>query len=141
VLAAARRVPGAAAAVTGRLDVEAALARRDYMTSSWDDAGQEPWLRTTRSTCSGHRPAGRPATGRGHAADGTVTRLTARRAIVLAPDQGLHAPIDAWPSPALDQRGSDGAEGVPARLIVLGGGAVGVEMAQAIKRLGASRSP
>src|SRR3954463_8558872 len=44
VIAAARRVPGAAAAVTGPVDVAAALARRDYMTSSWDDAGQERWL-------------------------------------------------------------------------------------------------
>src|SRR5690349_19415488 len=40
VLAVARRVPGAAEAVTGRIDVAAALARRDYMTSGWDDAGQ-----------------------------------------------------------------------------------------------------
>src|SRR3954463_12108349 len=39
VIAAARRVPGAAEAVTGRIDVDAALARRDYMTSSWDDKG------------------------------------------------------------------------------------------------------
>src|SRR5436305_2930534 len=44
VIAAARRVPGAAAAVTGPVDVAAALARRDSMTSSWDDAGQERWL-------------------------------------------------------------------------------------------------
>src|SRR3954463_13634942 len=44
VLAAARRGPGAASAVVGPLDVAAALARRDYMTSSWDDAGQERWL-------------------------------------------------------------------------------------------------
>src|SRR5437764_5628069 len=40
VLAAARRVPGAAAAVTGTVDVPAALARRDYMTSGWRDEGQ-----------------------------------------------------------------------------------------------------
>src|SRR3954453_9997281 len=39
VLAAARRVPGAAAAVTGPLDLPAAFARRDYMTSSWSDRG------------------------------------------------------------------------------------------------------
>ena len=44
VLAAARRVPGAATAVTGGVDVEAALARRDWMTSGWDDAGAVPWL-------------------------------------------------------------------------------------------------
>src|SRR6266511_3150296 len=44
VLAAARRAPGAAEAVTGGPDAAAALAQRDYMTSDWDDAGQVPWL-------------------------------------------------------------------------------------------------
>src|SRR5271165_10089 len=44
VLATARRVPGAAEAVTGKVDVAAALARRDYMTSDWDDDGQVRWL-------------------------------------------------------------------------------------------------
>src|SRR5919107_1635381 len=43
-VAAARRVPGASAAVTGSIDVAAALAQRDYMTSSWNDEGQLPWL-------------------------------------------------------------------------------------------------
>jgi hypothetical protein len=32
LLAAARRVPGAAQAVTGRIDMAATFARRDYMT-------------------------------------------------------------------------------------------------------------
>src|SRR5438270_11123321 len=44
VVAAALRVPGAAQAVTGSIDVAAALAQRDYMTSGWDDTGQLPWL-------------------------------------------------------------------------------------------------
>src|SRR5436190_6794526 len=44
VLAAARRVPGAAEAVTGSVDVKAAFAQRDYMTSSWSDRTQTPWL-------------------------------------------------------------------------------------------------
>src|SRR5881398_519368 len=44
VLAAARRVPGAAEAVTGQVDAAAAFAQRDYMTSSWSDAGQVSWL-------------------------------------------------------------------------------------------------
>src|SRR5437660_10056233 len=43
-IAAARRVPGAAEAVTGSLDVSAAFARRDEMVSNWDDTGQLPWL-------------------------------------------------------------------------------------------------
>jgi dihydrolipoamide dehydrogenase len=44
VLAAARRVPGAAQAVTGRIDVAAAFARRDYMTGGWHDDSQLAWL-------------------------------------------------------------------------------------------------
>ncbi len=44
VVAAARRVPGAAEAVTGPVDASATFAQRDYMTSSWSDAGQLPWL-------------------------------------------------------------------------------------------------
>src|SRR2546430_1693557 len=43
-VAAARRVPGAAEAVTGPIDVEAAFAQRDYMTSDWSDRTQTPWL-------------------------------------------------------------------------------------------------
>src|SRR5215213_1665429 len=50
VIAAARRVPGAAEAVTGKIDVQAALAQRDYMTSNWDDAGQVPWLEDNQIT-------------------------------------------------------------------------------------------
>src|SRR5947199_629180 len=44
VVAAARRVPGAAEAVTGSIDVAAAFAQRDYMTSNWTDGGQVKWL-------------------------------------------------------------------------------------------------
>src|SRR6266511_2084955 len=43
-VAAARRVPGAVEAVTGAVDPVAAFAQRDYMVSSYDDAGQVPWL-------------------------------------------------------------------------------------------------
>src|SRR5215213_7348449 len=45
VLAAARRVPGAAAAVTGRVDAGRALARRDEMVGGWSDDGALSWLR------------------------------------------------------------------------------------------------
>ena len=44
VIAAVRRVPGAAEAVTGAIDVEAAFAQRDYMTSDGSDRTQTPWL-------------------------------------------------------------------------------------------------
>src|SRR4051794_21323842 len=140
VIAAARRVPGAAEAVTGVIDVPAALARRDYMTSNWDDAGQVPWLeqngitlvRGTARLAGPHRVEVTDSAG-------AVQRLTARRAVVLAtgtkaalpPIPGL-AEVKPWTN-----REVTALTAVPRRLIVLGGGAVGVEMAQAVKRLGA----
>src|SRR4051794_15898896 len=44
-IAEASRVQGAAQAVTGRLDVRAAMARRDEVVHHLDDDGQMPWLR------------------------------------------------------------------------------------------------
>src|SRR5512133_2941193 len=44
VLAEVRRVPGAAAAVTGPIDVEAVLGWRDDLTSHWHDDSQVNWL-------------------------------------------------------------------------------------------------
>ncbi len=73
------------------------------------------------------------------AADGSVRRLTARRGVVLAtgsrssssPVDGL-ADIRTW-----DNRDVTTAKDIPERLLVLGGGVVGCEMAQAYRRLGA----
>src|SRR5438270_8016368 len=44
ILAETRRIPGAAEAVTGELDVPAVLARRDEVIHDLDDSGQLPWL-------------------------------------------------------------------------------------------------
>src|SRR5437899_1617077 len=89
VIAAARRVPGAAQAVTGPIDVVAALAWRDSMTSNWNDEGQLPWLEERGITLV--RGAGRLADERvvevTHG-DGSGRRLTARRAVVLATGTG-----------------------------------------------------
>jgi pyruvate/2-oxoglutarate dehydrogenase complex dihydrolipoamide dehydrogenase (E3) component len=139
VLAAARRVPGAAQAVTGHLDVDAAFARRDYMTAGWDDQGQLPWV--AEKGIQLFRGVGRLAGERAvdvEAADGTTSRLTARRAVVLATGTSALIP----PIPGLrevgpwDNRTATSAKELPRRLLVLGGGAVGLELAQAFKRLG-----
>src|SRR4051794_32561953 len=75
VLAAARRVPGAAGAVTGPVDVPAVLARRDYMTSSWDDGGQERWLADHGvAPGRGSRRAARPPPRRGGGGPGPDAR-------------------------------------------------------------------
>jgi dihydrolipoamide dehydrogenase len=139
VLAAARRAPGAAQAVTGQLDSVAAFAQRDYMTSNWHDDGQVSWLAGEGIDLV--RGVGRLTGVRAvevEAADGTVQRLSAARAVVLA--TGTHPAIP--PIPGLreagpwDNRAVTSVKELPQRLVVLGGGAVGVEMAQAYKRLG-----
>jgi dihydrolipoamide dehydrogenase len=139
VLAAARRAPGAAEAVTGRLDVPAAFARRDYMTSGWHDDGQARWLESTGIALI--RGTGRLTGERAvevQAAGGIVLRLRAARAVVLATGSTALIP----PVPGLaearpwDNRAATSAKEVPRRLLVLGGGAVGAEMAQAFRRLG-----
>ncbi len=139
VLAAARRAPGAAQAVTGHLDSAAAFAQRDYMTSHWRDDGQLSWLESKGIDLV--RGAGRLAGERVvevEAADGTTRRLSAAQAVVLATGTGPLIP----PIPGLreaspwDNRTITSAKELPRRLLVLGGGAIGAEMAQAFKRLG-----
>src|SRR5215467_1257689 len=139
VLAAARRAPGAAEAVTGWLNTGTALAQRDYMTSGWRDDGQVSWLEGEGIDLV--RGTGRLAGERAvevEAADGTVRRLSAARAVVLATGTRSAVP----PIPGLreacpwDNRAVTSAKELPGRLVVLGGGAVGAEMAQAYKRLG-----
>ena len=139
VLAAVRRVPGAAEAVTGRLDAAAAFAQRDYMTSDWNDAGALDWVEQEGIELV--RGSGRLAGARNVAvelADGGRRSLTARRAVVLAVGSAPSIP----PVPGLaearpwDNRGATGATEVPGRLVVLGGGPVGCELSQAFRRLG-----
>lgn len=140
VLAAARRVPGAREAVTGEIDVAEALARRDEITSNWDDRYQQQWVENAGvslvrgvGALAGTRRV--DVTG----PDGDVAHLEARHAVVLAtgtvaavpPITGLRD-IRIW-----DNRGATEAKDIPRRLLVLGGGVIGVEMGQAFRRLGA----
>ena len=138
VLAAARRVPGAAEAVDGSLDAAAAFAQRDYMTSSWSDEGQVSWLDGVGATLvRGHgRLAGERVVDVEQ--DGSTTRLEARRAVVLAAGTGPFLPPIPGLAEALAWTNREATQGsrVPTRLLVLGGGAVGVELAQAYRRLG-----
>ena len=138
-LAAAWRAPGAAEAITGRLDVAAAFAQRDYMTAGWRDDGQLRWLESKGIGLI--RGTGRLTGERAvevETADGAIRCLRADIAVVLATGSSPVIP----PIPGLsearpwDNRAATSAKEVPRRLLVLGGGAVGVEMAQAFKRLG-----
>jgi dihydrolipoamide dehydrogenase len=138
VLAAARRVPGALEAVNGGIDANSAFAQRDYMTSNWSDDGQVEWLNGIGATLvRGHgRLIGERAVE--VTLNGATKRLEARRAVVLATGTGpLLPPIDGL-ADAMAWTNREATQGstVPEQLLVLGGGAVGVELAQAYRRLG-----
>ncbi|RBY94658.1 pyridine nucleotide-disulfide oxidoreductase [Blastococcus sp. TBT05-19] len=139
VLAEARAVPGAAAAVTGEQDVAATLARRDSFTSNWDDASQVEWLESAGIDLL--RGTGRLDGERTVVVtddEGGTVRLTARHAVAVCtgsmaavpPIDGL-ADVVPW-----TPREATSAKGAPARLLVLGGGYVGCEMATAWQALG-----
>jgi len=131
VAAEARRVPGVA---TGGLDVDAVLARRDEVVHDLDDATQVPWLEERGVTLvRGH---GRLDGERRVRVGDDV--LVARRAVVVATGSSATIPpvpglADARPWTNIE---ATTAKRVPRRLFVLGGGVVGVEMAQAWSSLG-----
>jgi pyruvate/2-oxoglutarate dehydrogenase complex dihydrolipoamide dehydrogenase (E3) component len=134
-LAETRRVPGAAEAVTGSLDVAAALERRTEVVHGWDDSAQLPWL-DERGVLL--------VRGRGHLAGKLVvhvgeTILRARRAVVVAVGTApLIPPIDglAEAQPWTNREATQ-VRDVPGSLLVIGGGPVGAELAQAFATLGA----
>ena len=99
-LAEARRIPGAAEAVTGELDVGAALRRRDEVINGLDDAVQLPWLETRGVTIVARRARGSSASAASRS-DGR--RLEARRAVVIA--TGSEAAVPPIPGLAEAQPG------------------------------------
>ncbi|MBV8445938.1 MAG: NAD(P)/FAD-dependent oxidoreductase, partial [Candidatus Dormibacteraeota bacterium] len=138
VLAATRRVPGAAEAISGPIDVGRALARRDELTEHWDDAGQVPWLDDKHVTLfRGHGRLNGERTVDVQT-DGGIETLQARRAVVIATgSRAALPPVDglATARPWTNREATE-AKAVPRRLLVIGGGAVGCELAQAFRRLG-----
>ena len=133
-LAEARRIPGAAEAIDGELDAGAVLARRDEVIHDLDDSSQLPWLEERGIAL--YRGWGR-LDGEKRVVVGDDT-LEVRRAVFLAggttptmpPIDGL-ADAQPWTN-----REATTAKTVPGRLIVMGGGVVGVEMSQAYSSLG-----
>ncbi|MTV27077.1 NAD(P)/FAD-dependent oxidoreductase [Nitriliruptoraceae bacterium ZYF776] len=139
-LAAARRLPGAAAAVTGDLDVEAVLASRDAAAANWQDDGQVSWLDGAGiHLLRGHGRLVGEQQVEVESADGEVVALTARRGVVVATGSAAaRPPIDGLDEAApWSSRDVTAMQTVPERLLVIGGGVVGVEMAQAARSLGA----
>src|SRR5579863_1193411 len=122
------------AAATAQVDARAALAWRDFIVSAYSDAGQERWLAGKGIDLL--RGTGRLA-GPG-AVDVDGVRHTARDVVlatgsdpVVPPVPGLRELEGVWTN-----RQVTGMKAIPRRLLILGGGPVGAEMAQAVARLG-----
>ena len=135
-LQAAREVPGAAEAVSGELRAEAAFAWRDFMVSSYSDEGQVSWAENAGIDII--RGDGRLVGPGAVDVDGSVHNAT--HVVIATGSDPLMPPI-----PGLDgldgvwtNRAATAMTEVPRHLLVLGGGPVGVEMAQACARFGAS---
>jgi pyruvate/2-oxoglutarate dehydrogenase complex dihydrolipoamide dehydrogenase (E3) component len=119
---------------TAEVDVASALAWRDYMVANYDDAGQQQWLASKGITLL--RGTGRLAgpgvvevDGIRHTAGDVVVATGSDP--VMPPVPGLSEVEGVWTN-----REVTGMKTVPRRLLILGGGPVGAEMAQAVHRLG-----
>lgn len=138
VLATAQAVPGIS--VSGSLDVEAILARRDEFTAHLDDSSQVKWAEGVPiDVIRGHGAIAGVKSVVVTAADGTTRTLSARHAVVLGtgtvaampPIDGL-ASAEPWTS-----RDVTNLHEVPRRVLIMGGGVVACESAQWVKALGA----
>jgi pyruvate/2-oxoglutarate dehydrogenase complex dihydrolipoamide dehydrogenase (E3) component len=134
-LQAAREAPGAREAVTGALDPAAAFEWRDFMVADYEDAGKVAYLdgkgiEVLRGDARIAGP-GRVRVGdHEHSTEHIV--IATGSDPVMPPIPGLAETEGVWTN-----REVTGLTDVPRRLLVLGGGPVGVEMAQAVRRMGA----
>jgi pyruvate/2-oxoglutarate dehydrogenase complex dihydrolipoamide dehydrogenase (E3) component len=122
------------AAATADVDVDAVFAWRDFMVSDYSDAGQERWLADNgisllRGTGRLAGPGVVEVDGVPHTADHVVLANGADP--VIPPVPGLRDLDGVWTN-----REATSMKAVPRRLLILGGGPVGVEMAQVVRRLG-----
>ena len=132
----AREAPGAAEAVSGGVHPDPAFEWRDFMVSDYDDSGKVGWyedkgIEILRGDGSIAGPAQVSVDGTTY--DATHIVIATGSDPVIPPVPGLDELDDVWTN-----REVTGLKEVPERLLVLGGGPVGVEMAQAVHRFGAS---
>jgi pyruvate/2-oxoglutarate dehydrogenase complex dihydrolipoamide dehydrogenase (E3) component len=124
------------AAANAEVDVEAALAWRDYMVSDWTDGGQEKWLADNEIALirGDGKLAGTGAVevdGKTYTAGHVV--LANGAAPFVPPVPGLRELDGVWGT-----REATSMKAVPKHLLVLGGGPAGVELSQVVNRLGGS---
>jgi pyruvate/2-oxoglutarate dehydrogenase complex dihydrolipoamide dehydrogenase (E3) component len=122
------------ALATAEDDVEAALGWRDFMVSNYDDTGAARWLSDTgidliRGTGKLAGIGAVEVDGRRYTAENVVLANGADP--VIPPIPGLRELDGIWTN-----REATGMKAVPRRLIVLGGGPVGTELAQVVRRFG-----
>ena len=137
----ADHIDGAREAVSGSINAAGVFGRRDRYVSNWDDAGQADWVAGIGATLvRGHGRLDGPRRVTVTAADGDVSVLTARHAVVICtgsrpalPDLPGMTEARPWTN-----RKATESSSVPNRLAVVGAGGVGVEMATAWNGLGAS---
>jgi pyruvate/2-oxoglutarate dehydrogenase complex dihydrolipoamide dehydrogenase (E3) component len=122
------------AAASAEVDVAATLAWRDFMVSNYSDAGQERWLADHGIDLL--RGSGRLSGTGVVEVDGV--RHTAEHVVlangadpVIPPVPGLRELEGVWTN-----RQVTSMKTIPRRLLILGGGPVGAEMAQVVRRLG-----
>jgi len=135
-LAGARNAPGAREAVEGEIDTAAAFEWRDFMVSDYDDSGKIGWLKDAGIDLirgSGRISGPGEVTVDGNTYSTTHIVLSTGSDPVIPPIPGLAEADGVWTN-----REVTALTEVPRRMLVLGGGPVGVEMAQAVRRLGGS---
>jgi dihydrolipoamide dehydrogenase len=129
------------AAATAQVDVKAALAYRDFMVSNYSDAGQERWLADNgihliRGTGRLAGPGVVEVAGRRYTARDVVLATGADAVIPPVPGLRELRKGEGEAGGVWTNREVTGMKAVPRRLLILGGGPVGAEMAQAVRRLG-----
>jgi pyruvate/2-oxoglutarate dehydrogenase complex dihydrolipoamide dehydrogenase (E3) component len=133
-ISAARQAPGAREAVRDDLDAGEALRWRDFMVADWDDAGQAAWLddkgiELLRGEGAIAAPGRVSVDGREYEAERIVIATGSEPA--FPPIPGLDRLDGLWTN-----REATGVRRLPDRLLIVGGGPVGVELAQALGRMG-----
>jgi dihydrolipoamide dehydrogenase len=138
-LRSASALAGARGSVQGGVDVKAVLNARDEVASHWHDDGQVEWLNSANiELIRGHARLTGPRRLEIVGPDGSQRTIQARHAVALStgssalvPDLPGLAEAKPWTS-----KEATSAQEIPARLAIIGGGVVAMEMATAYNDLG-----